>query len=264
MKQAAFFDIDGTVIDKTGFIPESTVRAIAALKERGIPSFIASGRGRGIMNDPRLVSLGFDGIVAGGGTEVLYRDRTIFLSELTDSEVERTLGVLSEFGILPILEGSRHGYVYLSEDYSGDWFAERVFREERPFLEEIRGKEGEWHVSKLTGYVPAGAAEHIEEAAEALSDLFYLIRHTPTLIEFMPHGISKGTGLERACEALGVDIRNSYAFGDSANDLGMFRSAGTAVAMGNATPEMKAEADYVTDALRDDGLANALKHFGLI
>ena len=46
--------------------------------------------------------------------------------------------------------------------------------------------------------------------------------------------------------------------------MDMLRFAGIGVAMGNATDEPKAAADYVTDSVDDAGIANALKHFGVI
>ena len=52
--------------------------------------------------------------------------------------------------------------------------------------------------------------------------------------------------------------------GDSENDLSMLRFAGAGVAMGNAKEEVKQAADYVTASIDDDGIAKALKHFGII
>ena len=54
------------------------------------------------------------------------------------------------------------------------------------------------------------------------------------------------------------------AIGDGENDIGMISYAGIGVAMGNASDEVKNAADYVTDTVDEDGLANALRHFGLI
>ena len=56
----------------------------------------------------------------------------------------------------------------------------------------------------------------------------------------------------------------SLAFGDSENAASMLRAAGIGVAMGNATPEALASADYVTDDAEKDGIYNALRHFGVI
>ena len=65
-------------------------------------------------------------------------------------------------------------------------------------------------------------------------------------------------------EALGLTREQSIAFGDDGNDVEMLQYAGIGVAMGNACPEAKAAADYVTDDILADGLANGLRYFGLI
>ena len=54
------------------------------------------------------------------------------------------------------------------------------------------------------------------------------------------------------------------AFGDGQNDVDMFSAVGTAVAMGNACRAAKEAADYVTDHVDEDGIWNALKHFGVL
>ncbi|MDE6861214.1 MAG: HAD hydrolase family protein, partial [Alistipes sp.] len=60
---------------------------------------------------------------------------------------------------------------------------------------------------------------------------------------------------------MGSDISQTMAFGDGGNDVDMIRSAGWGVAMGNATDELKAAADYITSSIDDDGIARAIEHF---
>ena len=54
------------------------------------------------------------------------------------------------------------------------------------------------------------------------------------------------------------------AFGDGGNDIPMLRHAGTGIAMGNAAPEVQAAANYVTTSVDENGILNALKHFGVL
>lgn len=83
--------------------------------------------------------------------------------------------------------------------------------------------------------------------------------------ELSPKGIDKGVGVARALEYLGrAGNARTFGFGDSGNDLGMLAAVETAVAMGNAMPEVKALADYVTDDVAHDGTVTAMQHFGLI
>lgn len=55
----------------------------------------------------------------------------------------------------------------------------------------------------------------------------------------VPKGFSKGTGILKVCEMLGIDINDTYAFGDSNNDISMLKTVGHAIVMGNGTEEAK-------------------------
>ena len=83
-------------------------------------------------------------------------------------------------------------------------------------------------------------------------------------LEFNAASAHKGRALERFAEHFGWTLDNCMAFGDGLNDLSMVKMAGTGVAMANAAPEVLAAADYVTLSNDDDGVAAALRHFGLI
>ena len=63
---------------------------------------------------------------------------------------------------------------------------------------------------------------------------------------------------------LGLNTSETMAFGDGGNDIPMLRHAGVGVAMGNAASEVQNAADYVTTSVDEDGILNALKHFGIL
>ena len=67
----------------------------------------------------------------------------------------------------------------------------------------------------------------------------------------------------RALRERGIEFGTVYGFGDSENDVTMLSAVDVAVVMGNALPAARACADYVTDAVQEDGVATALHHFGL-
>ena len=74
----------------------------------------------------------------------------------------------------------------------------------------------------------------------------------------------KGTGLTYVADHLNISTDDCYAFGDSNNDISMFKAAGHGIAMGNACDELKEIAEYVTDSVNDDGIYHAFKHYHLI
>ena len=103
----------------------------------------------------------------------------------------------------------------------------------------------------------AALAPHI--GAEA--DLTYSTNNG--LIEVLPRGLSKATGIAEIAGPLGIDASEIVAFGDMPNDIPMLRWAGLGVAMGNAHPEALAAADEVTATNSDEGLARVLERWWL-
>jgi Cof subfamily protein (haloacid dehalogenase superfamily) len=81
------------------------------------------------------------------------------------------------------------------------------------------------------------------------------------LVEIVPVGISKATGIEEIAKPLEIVSDQVVAFGDMPNDLPMLRWAGHGVAMGNAHPEVLAVADEVTAANSDDGVGRVLERW---
>ena len=93
-------------------------------------------------------------------------------------------------------------------------------------------------------------------------DLAPYMAHEFTWDHFEDH--DKGTGLTYVADHLNISTDDCYAFGDSNNDISMFKAAGHGIAMGNACDELKEIAEYVTDSVNDDGIYHAFKHYHLI
>ena len=86
----------------------------------------------------------------------------------------------------------------------------------------------------------------------------------PLFADIIARGNSKSTGIDKVLAYFDIDLKDTMAFGDGGNDIPMLKHVATGIAMGNAEPHVKAVADYVTTSVDEDGIANALKHFGLI
>ena len=96
------------------------------------------------------------------------------------------------------------------------------------------------------------------ELTEGLSTTFSSGRY----YEFNPSGVDKGAGLRALAELLGIDVADTIACGDSANDMAMLEAAGVGVVVSNATADAVAIADYQAKSSCDDGVfAEVLEHF---
>lgn len=101
------------------------------------------------------------------------------------------------------------------------------------------------------------------ELVELLSNKMDIFRSAPFFLELVPKGIDKAQSLLRLLEKINLTPADLIAFGDGYNDLSMLKLAGIGVAMANAAPEVRADADYVTLSNEEDGVAAALLHFGM-
>lgn len=76
--------------------------------------------------------------------------------------------------------------------------------------------------------------------------------------------INKAKAIDYLLQHLSISKENSFAFGDAKVDIPMLDYCQIGIAVDSGGPEIKAMADYITDAVDDDGIYNAFKHFGLI
>ena len=158
-----------------------------------------------------------------------------------------------------VLEGPH--YIYANgEDFKEDPFIQYLRSELGEDVREIRGQT-EYEINKLSAYMNGASVRAVE--AELVPH-FDVIEHNPQLIEVVPKGYTKATGIAQICDMLGIARENTYAFGDSTNDLEMLTYVGHGIAMGNGAPAAKAAAEYVTTDIMNHGIKNGLKHYGLI
>ena len=105
---------------------------------------------------------------------------------------------------------------------------------------------------------PTVAAEAEKELQELVGNRMDVYRSAPFFVELVPKGIDKAQSLLRLLAKLNLTPQDMIAFGDGYNDLSMLHLAGMGVAMSNAAPEVRSEADYVTLSNEEDGVAVAI------
>lgn len=89
----------------------------------------------------------------------------------------------------------------------------------------------------------------------------YIVKSTPYFCEISNCEAKKSCAVEFLSKYWGIDKNEILAIGDQNNDIELLKSAGIAVAMGNATDELKTYADYITDTIDNDGFVKAVEKF---
>ncbi|MCR5467386.1 MAG: Cof-type HAD-IIB family hydrolase [Lachnospiraceae bacterium] len=260
MKKAVFFDIDGTIWDSKFVIPDTVEKALRKLKENGVYSFICTGRSKSNLWDDRLLALPFDGIVAGCGTYIELDGKVLYEKQMEQDEIMEIREFLAELDMPVLFEGKEYMYADMDE-FVGDKYLEYINRSAGHVLLPIRGNENKYDINKMS----AATKNHDHTPiVEKFGERVDVVAHAEPVIEILPKGFSKASGIKHVCELLGIDRENTYAFGDGANDMEMIDYVGCGVAMGNGTDELKEIADFVTDEVENHGIYNGLLRLNLI
>ena len=99
---------------------------------------------------------------------------------------------------------------------------------------------------------------------EFIKDDMEVIDRGSNTFECILKGYTKGTAIDWVLEHFGMTRDQSYVFGDSSNDLAMFQHAGHAIAMGAHDQVLEPYTEFVTKTVEEDGIAYAMKKYGLI
>ena len=81
------------------------------------------------------------------------------------------------------------------------------------------------------------------------------------LFELYSRKNTKASGILKVLEHFDINIKNSFAFGDSHNDIEMLNTVGCGIVMGNALDEIKSHGDKVTKSVSEDGVAYGIKNY---
>jgi hydroxymethylpyrimidine pyrophosphatase-like HAD family hydrolase len=120
-------------------------------------------------------------------------------------------------------------------------------------------------IDKLVGVSndPGLLASAEAEARQMLNTRASISRSQSYYLDFTHPRANKGEAVKALSQRIGVDLGRTAVIGDMINDVTMFAQAGFSIAMGNATAEVKAQANVVTDSNENDGFAKAVQRFVL-
>ncbi len=260
MIKAAFFDIDGTLVSlKTTVYPPSAPKAIAALREKGILCFVATGRSKfEIAEEHLLDGMEFDGFLTNNGQDAYSPEGELLYGTPVDVEDVKTSLRWAEENNIPC------------------WMVSA----RESILSHVDARVEEAMVAIHTRPPCVGDLHHMVQEPvykvvfftdrEKMQELLPQVPHSRTTLwhEYGQDIISQKGGKKLAMlEVLrryGLEASQAIAFGDSENDIEMLQAAGIGVAMDNGTEECKAAADYIAPDCDDDGILRALQHFAIL
>lgn len=278
MAKVIFMDIDGTLVNDNGVIPDSARLAVKKVRENGHLVFICSGRSKAELFDD-ILEVGFDGIIGAAGGYIEVNQEVIFHENVKAEDVRQLVTFFDEHGVDFYLESN--GGLFASKNCKqhlrsiiADYVKENPEAKEevekglQPFHDTLIDDEDliREDINKISFLASDLPFERIEQE---FASTFTVIRSTVPLFgensgELSIPGIHKATAIAKLLEHLNIDKKDTFAYGDGMNDLEMIEYVQHGIAMGNAKKALKQAADDVTDTHDGAGIWNSFLKYGLI
>lgn len=247
-------DLDGTLLRSDKTISGVTLDALERARRAGVKIAFASARSEKAML-PYISAVNPDAVISNCGALAKADGVEVFNCQLPVESVRhiiRRCFELSDGGCEITIE-SDHGYFWNFKpdtdlSYMGDNRAAVIYNDFRDFG---------YPAYKVTAEVESEQDARI--IAAEIPDCDTLSFRGEIWRRFARRDATKVNAIERICGYYGISQENTAAFGDDLNDVDMIRVCGAGVAMGNALPEVKAAARFITGTNDEDGVAEFIE-----
>lgn len=257
-------DLDGTLTNSEKKITPRTKDALLRIQREGIHIALASGRPTpGVMpvaEELKLEEFGgyilsYNGanVMKMDTKEVIYQDIVPeeFIEPLYQAALAEQVGIIS-YSNSEIIAGTKTDK-YMKKESA---IIHLPIHEVDNFPAYI-----DFPVNKCLMTAEGSYMETVLPRMQEKFPELNIFRSEPYFLEIMPKNIDKAFSLSRLLEYMGITRKRMICCGDGYNDLSMIRYAGLGVAMANAQPEVKKEADYITASNDEDGIAQVIEKF---
>jgi Cof subfamily protein (haloacid dehalogenase superfamily) len=265
-------DLDGTLLNADSEVSSRTAEVLKRAKEAGVILAAATGRPYDSLPETVRSSESIEYAITSNGSGIYHMRgrKRLYANTMSMDTVERLLKLLAEYPCP--LEVYIDGTPYAEDRYLDD-----------PTAYGLSGRSAEY--VKATRHacddIPALLHDHadcvdgidivetdqqlkdeIRARARDIPDL-YITASLSHYLEFAAGSVSKETALRELVRMLGIERSQVMCFGDGENDSEMLQYAGTGVAMGNASEQLKDLADRITESNLEDGVARAIERWVL-
>ncbi|MBO8434688.1 MAG: HAD family hydrolase [Tyzzerella sp.] len=275
MSKVVFIDVDGTLVDYEGNLPESAVSAIRKARENGHHVYICTGRSRAEVYQ-NIWDIGLDGMIGANGAYVEHNGQVVMHKGITKDECSDIVNWLKERNLEFYLESNSGLYASENFEEAGtpvikkyaqrkgakdmtvrEAFPDMIFDEKNLVRDDVN--KISFILSKYEDYLEA--KEHFKNFEV---NTWGGKGETALFGDLGVKGINKADAVVCILNTLKADVSDTIAIGDAKIDIPMLEYCNVGVAMGNGGEEIKEVADIITDSVENDGLYNAFERLGLI
>ncbi|OQA45861.1 MAG: Sugar phosphatase YidA [Chloroflexi bacterium ADurb.Bin325] len=263
------FDYDGTAAMDGGLPRAAVCEAVARAQARGVRVVLATGRTYASAL-PYARALGLrDPLICYQGAmvrELAEADpHTLLVEPLPEEPLAEALAHAEAAGLdLTLYDETAMYYAVMRrpQEFYDRWFGMPMRRV--PSLPEAIRQIRAAGSYPIKGLYIAEATENdqlVPDLRARFGDRLSVVRSHDLFAELISPAASKGRALAHLAQLWGIPRSETMAVGDSGNDASMIEWAGVGVAMGNASHEALAVADWVAPPVAEDGLAAAIDRY---
>lgn len=274
-------DMDGTLLSPNLSVSEYNKEAILEAQKQGIEFLVATGRDHTEARPP-LEEVGLDCVlITGNGAQAIDKDGEIlFTHSIEKAKVKQILSILDSHQLYYELM-TTDGVYSSSQPKRLESFTNLIASHVPHITYKMAIAMASAHLTMLKVTFVEDYAEVIEhEKIEILKiitfneagqkvlmpiadelrqlDELYITSSYPNNIEINHYQARKGFAVKEVAELKGISMAEVMAIGDNHNDMSMLEVAGVSFAMGNAEPEVKTTAKYLTDTNAENGVGKAI------
>lgn len=261
------FDMDGTLLNSKKEISQKTLEAIDKAFDAGKEVILSTGRCVAELNEyiSQIPKLRYINCVSGALVYDLKEKKNIYSNAIPPEKVKEILEV-SKLEDCMVHIMTTHSFVQEKDlenmAYFGMGIYQNMFSKVTDTVSDIYSfySDNNFPVEKLNLYHHSQkgrgrSRERLADSGLALSNA------EESSLEMSEEGVTKGTGLLKLCEHLGISIEETIAVGDADNDIDVLKTAGLSIAMDNAADNIKNICDVIVSDCDSDGCVEAIEKY---
>lgn len=248
-------DMDGTLLNSKGQLPNEFEEVFDILQEKGILFAAASGRQYFTLLENFKPFSDRMLFIAENGTYVAYQGKEIAVHPLKKEIAHEMIERARELGVGIVLATSKGAYLESADKRFVNEVSKYYIKYD--IVKDLL--EVDAPILKVTLCDLKGAETHSYPAYQDFADKVQICLAGEIWLDMMANGVNKGTAIRDIQEQLGVTYKETAVFGDYLNDLEMFQNAYYSYAMANAHPKLKDVARFCAKSNDENGVIEKIK-----
>ncbi|MGY6172560.1 HAD family hydrolase [Candidatus Mycoplasma pogonae] len=265
------FDLDGTLLNSQHQVSEFNLEMINKVRAKGFEVFLASGRPWYFISQTWYTVGCTTPIISCNGALVydVVNQKTLFVNPIEKTLSEMIYKKLKRLKLNFLVYTDQEMYYWISQTPSQriSWLESEIANSRPEARFNLKAIDDKFDIKAfdivkfliLDNETPIKNIEALK--ADFADKNVYFINSQPGIWDIMPQGSDKGEGLKFLQKSRLLDLEKTIAFGDQDNDIPMFKVVKTAVAMGQASNHVQANANYATETNDENGVGQFLERW---